>query len=106
MSTDGHLSIESSVDGKTARVRLIGELDLDGTDKATEALVEHAGSGITAVVVDASALTFLDSSGLRVLLQAREQLQESDVTLALENATGPVQRVLEMTGTLELLSGS
>ena len=104
--SDGHLSIESTVDDTTARVRLIGELDLDGTDKATEALVGHAGTGITAVVVDASALTFLDSSGLRVLLQAREQLEASDVTMSIENATGPVHRVLEMTGTLELLSGS
>ena len=106
MSGDGHLTIETSVDGSTANVRLIGELDLDGTDKATEALVGHAGTDVKSVVVDAGQLTFLDSSGLRVLLQAREQLKESDVTLSLENATGPVQRVLEMTGTLELLSGS
>jgi anti-anti-sigma factor len=106
MSGDGHLTIETSVDGGTANVRLIGELDLDGTDKATEALVGHAGTDVNAVVVDASGLTFLDSSGLRVLLQAREQLKESNVALSLENATGPVQRVLEMTGTLELLSGS
>jgi anti-anti-sigma factor len=104
--SEGHLSIESSVEGDTATVRFIGELDLDGTDRATEALVEHAGSGVTTVVLDAGSLTFLDSSGLRVLLQAREQLQESNVALALENATGPVQRVLEMSGTLDLLTGS
>ena len=104
--SDGHLTIESAVDGTTARVRLIGELDLDGTAKATEALVEHAGTAVTAVVVDAGALTFLDSSGLRVLLHAREELQTAGVTLSLENAIGPVQRVLEMTGTLELLSGA
>jgi anti-anti-sigma factor len=106
MSGDGHLNIESTVDGGTATVKLIGELDLDGTDKATEALVGHAGTDVKNVVVDASGLTFLDSSGLRVLLQAREQLSDADVTLSLENATGPVQRVLEMTGTLELLAGS
>ncbi|MEY2406994.1 MAG: hypothetical protein QOF97_1391 [Acidimicrobiaceae bacterium] len=104
--SDGHLRIESSAEGTTARVRLIGELDLDGTVRATEALVSHAGTSVTAVIIDAGELTFLDSSGLRVLLQAREQLQEANVSLSLENATGPVERVLEMTGTLELLSGS
>src|SRR3954451_2062539 len=106
MSGDGHLNIESSVAGGTATVRLTGELDLDGTDKATEGPMGHAGTDVKKVVVDASALPFLDPSGLRVLLQVREQLSEADVTLSLENATGRVQRVLEMTGTLELLAGS
>src|SRR3954454_14568654 len=103
MSGDGHLNIESSVDGGTATVKLIGELDLDGTDKATEALVGHAGTDVKNVVVDASGLTSLASSGLRAPPQPREQLNEADVPPSLEKATAPVSRAPEMPGTPELL---
>ena len=51
-----------------------------------------------------SRLTFVDSTGLRVILAGRERLQGIGATLALDGASGVVERVLEMTGLRGLLA--
>jgi anti-sigma B factor antagonist len=55
-------------------------------------------------VIDVSGLSFLDSSGLRVLLLAAGRARESEHELLLTQPTEAVRRVLEMTGALDLLS--
>ena len=65
-----------------------------------------AAQGATAVVVDATGLNFIDSSGLRALLSAREQLEGAGVSLQVTDLSPAVERVLDMTGTRELLTGS
>jgi stage II sporulation protein AA (anti-sigma F factor antagonist) len=103
MGDSPHLDIATSQEGPVARVRLAGELDLDGVGVVTGALTELAGNGATSVLVDASGLTFLDSSGLRALLSGRKALGDVNVSLVIEQASPAVERVLEITGTRELL---
>jgi stage II sporulation protein AA (anti-sigma F factor antagonist) len=102
---EGHLSVESAVEGRTARLTLAGELDLSGVDAIAEKLDEFAEGDLDAVVIDASGLTFLDSSGLRALLSGREQLREKGIELRVADASAAVTRVLDMTGTRTLLEG-
>lgn len=52
-------------------VALHGELDIASADGLADALVEAAGS---AVVVDLSGLTFMDSSGIAALVFARSRI--------------------------------
>ena len=103
MGESPHLDIATSIDGTTARVTLAGELDLDGVESVTSALTGLAREGATTVLVDASGLTFLDSSGLRALLSGRQALGDVDVPLIIEHASPAVERVLEITGTRALL---
>jgi anti-anti-sigma factor len=98
-----HLAIDSSVEGSVAHVRLVGELDMDASDEVNEALVALARNGATSVVVDASGLTFIDSSGLRALLSGRQALGDVDIPLVIDQASPAVERVLEITGTAALL---
>lgn len=104
--SEGPLAVSAVVDGTVGRVTLTGELDLDGAGAVGEELLRLPDGGATEVVVDASGLTFLDSSGLRALLSAREQLESAGATLRLESVSPAVERVLEMTGTRALLTGS
>lgn len=106
MGGSAHLDVETSAAGEVARVRLAGELDLDGVEAVTSALVQLAEEGATTVLVDASALTFIDSSGLRALLSGRQALGDVNVSLIVEHASPAVQRVLEITGTRALLQPS
>jgi anti-sigma B factor antagonist len=100
-----HLTIQSSVEGTQALVRLSGELDIDGAPEVSSRLSDLATKALDTVVLDVSGLTFLDSSGLRAILSARNELQSTGATLVLEGVTGTVERVLDATGLRELLTG-
>jgi anti-anti-sigma factor len=103
MAEAAHINVTTDVSGEEAVVRLAGDLDLDGAGAVTETLVSLGTGPVRQVVVDASEITFLDSSGLRALLSAREQLEKADVVLKVDSPSAAVSRVLEMTGTKELL---
>ena|SRR3954449_13234777 len=103
MADGTHINMSTAVNGDEAVVRLRGDLDLDGAGPVAETLVKLGEGAVRHVVVDASEVTFLDSSGLRALLSAREQLDKVDVVLRVDSPSPAVERVLEMTGTRQLL---
>jgi anti-anti-sigma factor len=104
---EGHLSVETSIDdaAHTARVALAGELDLNCVDAVTTEFDNLGEQGLHTVLVDASGLTFLDSSGLRALLAGSEKLQAKRVQFRVVNASPAIARLLDMTGTRSMLEG-
>jgi anti-anti-sigma factor len=56
------------------------------------------------VEVDCSVVTFIDSSGLRVLLETDRRLRESRRTLVLLEPSPVVTRLLEITDTTSVLT--
>lgn len=54
------------------------------------------------VVLDCSGVTFLDSMGLRVLVQLRNDLAANGHDFALAGPSEPVRRVLELAGVQSL----
>jgi anti-anti-sigma factor len=100
------LAITSSVVGPEARVSLTGELDIHSAPDVTASLADLAQQHVQSVVIDVAGLTFLDSSGLRALLSARNELQTVGAAFSLEGVSGTVERVLDATGLLGLLTGS
>lgn len=101
--TPGGLTISSVVDGSTVRVVLRGELDLSGAQKMEEHMAAVDGDSPRRVVIDLSGLAFIDSTGLRLLLQADALAQEHGYELALRPGPAAVQRVFEVTGALDVL---
>lgn len=71
-------------------MRLIGELDLAGVPEATAALAPADGD----LVVDCSALTFLDAAGLGVLIDAHRTRQAAGGELILVDPAPCVTRLL------------
>ena len=56
------------------------------------------------IVLDLRWVPFKDSTGLRLLIRHRERARAEDATLRIDIAPGgAVHRLLELTGTLELL---
>ncbi|MFH9352183.1 STAS domain-containing protein [Kitasatospora sp. NPDC017646] len=74
-----------------------GEIDLDTAPhlrrEISRALAEHQE-----VVLDLSEVTFMDCSGLGVLVRARNQADRSGRRLVLRGIGRPVTRLLELTG--------
>jgi anti-sigma B factor antagonist len=83
-----------------ATIRLSGEHDLSSAGDLTQTL-DGLISEQRSVTVDLSATTFVDSSTLAALLEARERSREAGVelTLTMPPETAPaVRRVVEITG--------
>jgi anti-sigma B factor antagonist len=59
----------------TVVVSLAGELDLYNAHEVREALLECCAEGPTRLVVDLSAVKFIDSTALGVLIEARTKLE-------------------------------
>jgi anti-anti-sigma factor len=75
---------------------LTGELDLDTAAQLQTALDEVRGNGFDQIVVDLRAVTFLDSTGVELLM--REEQKGGGFSIAYRD--GPVKRILEITGLL------
>jgi anti-sigma B factor antagonist len=91
-------------DGRRALVRLAGELDLQVADHVGTAVEELLDAGCAAVVVDLRELSFLDSSGVHMLIEARRSAERRRRRLALIRGPRNVQRVLQITGTEALFA--
>lgn len=81
--------------GRVVTVR--GELDLAAADNLWKKIEPLLKPGIV-VVLDGTQLSFLDSSGLRVLLQAHKRAENDGAVFRLVAPQPPVQRVLELAG--------
>ncbi len=77
----------------------IGELDLSNADLLAKAISGARETGASALVLDLTGLSFMDSSGLRILLDTWNEAQVSDRRLTLVvPKDGIVRRVLEVSG--------
>ena len=98
------LSVDTSTEGASAVLRVGGELDVHTAPALTEALAAAFDGGATAIEIDTSDLRFCDSSGIQVLVQAREQALANGGRITLTGVHGPVEKVLTVTGLLDLFS--
>ena len=80
-------------------IALRGDLDASTADAVEAALSEGEASDAEQIVVDLSDLSFLDSTGLRVLLQATARSESDSNRLRLVRGPRRVQRVFELTNT-------
>ncbi|WP_433795374.1 STAS domain-containing protein [Actinoplanes sp. CA-252034] len=93
-------------DGAATRLTLRGELDMETGDLVEEQVARVLAGRPAELVVDLEGLTFCDSSGIDVLLAARETAVRAGVAFRVTRPSGIVLRSLTITGVLPLLTGS
>ena len=84
-------------DGDTVVVRLAGELDLYNAHEVRDVLLDESGKRPERLVVELSRVTFVDSTALGVLVEARAKLPNRQGFLV----AGPqveTRRALEISG--------
>ncbi len=77
-----------------------GEVDAHSSESFATALVA-AGEQATAVKIDLSGVTFMDSSGLRVLVAAQQRAEAGGPTLVLRSPSRQIVRLLDLAGLTE-----
>ncbi len=82
---------------------LSGELDLLTAPELEAALSEAQGEPHELLAIDLSQLTFMDSSGLAVLVGAKESADASGRRVVLRRPGPQVRRLLALVGLLEYL---
>jgi anti-sigma B factor antagonist len=90
-------TVTVSTEGDRATVVLKGELDLAGIDSAKQAIDQAEEVPGRMVVLDLSELTFMDSTGLEVVLRAARRASESGRRLVVARPSHYVKRLLKMT---------
>ena len=97
--TDGALHITTSTSG----LHLRGEIDAHSVTLLASHLDPLPGSSGD-VVIDLSGVGFVDSSGLRVLLEAHQRAKAEARRLVLSGSSRPVLRLFEISGLMEYLN--
>jgi anti-sigma B factor antagonist len=84
-------------------ISLEGELDMASAPLLQAALEDAEADATSALVLDLRELRFMDSTGLRIILWARERLRSRGQELALTVGSSQVQRLLSVSGVGEHL---
>jgi anti-anti-sigma factor len=92
--------IQASVLSDAVSLLLLrGELDLAAAAMLRTRVEAAATRGL---IIDLREVTFIDSSALRELLNARQALERHGSRLVLSGVPAPVRRLLDLTGTARL----
>lgn len=83
----------------TIVLEFVGELDLGVASEAAEAMTAALFSpGASVVVIDLHGLRYMDSTGIRCLVEAKAIADTKGTRMAILNGSGPSHRVLTLTG--------
>jgi anti-sigma B factor antagonist len=94
---------ETDRDGDVVWVRPIGELDLDTAPQLDRELEAARAVGAGRVVLDLRTLTFMDSTGLRLVIRWDTAAREQGFAFAVVPGPEVVQRVFRLTGMDEVI---
>lgn len=98
--------LEISMDraGDEATVVVNGEVDLESSASLSDAL----GEVLTCrtVSLDLTGVGYMDSTGLRAILVAREDIEQAGGTFRISSASNIVTRLMEISGVGGLLGGA
>lgn len=99
MSTAEVVGEGSDGDDGVVLVRLRGELDVGCAREVRAAIDEAVGAaGVTRIELDMAEVSFIDSTGIGVLVGAMQRARAEGQELEIVAASSPVRRVLDMTG--------
>jgi anti-sigma B factor antagonist len=105
--TDGRREPDLRIDrhrvGHRTLLRVSGEIDIDTAPTVRSAIDAALERGALELWIDLSPTTFMDSSGVHLLLDARRTVGSLARRLAIICPPGAVRRVLEISGVADTL---
>ena len=97
VAVPGNFEVLTTRDGATLVVSPRGEIDMATVDLLREAVERDQQPG-DALVIDLRAVGFMDTSGLRYVLELNDLSQQDGFSLVLVRGPSGVQRVFEVSG--------
>ncbi|OBH82964.1 STAS domain-containing protein [Mycobacterium scrofulaceum] len=100
-----NLSLNTTTSGRSACVRVSGDLVYETVDAMVDAAVRVLGQqpALTHLHLDLAELAFCDSAGLSGLLLVHRRSAQAGVLLHLDHRPRFLDRILDLTGTFEHL---
>ncbi len=89
--------LKTTQEDRTARIAFFGELDLASARRVEEELERVEGSGPERLVLDLRGLTFMDSTGLRLITSADSRAREQGRRVTIVQGPDAVKRVFTIT---------
>ena len=96
------MTIEKNINGAAATLKMIGRLDTT-TAPELEAAIDGCVAGIHDLVLDCSALEYVSSAGLRVILKA-QKLMNAQGSMKLTQVNETIMEVFDITGFADILT--
>ena len=96
------MTIEKTITGTAAVLKIVGRLDTT-TAPELEAAIDGCVAGINALELDCSALEYVSSAGLRVILKA-QKLMNAQGGMKLTNVNETIMEVFDITGFADILT--
>jgi anti-sigma B factor antagonist len=97
-------TLEHDPVGDTHLIAAAGELDISATSELSAIFAMAAAGPQPSVVLDLTAVSFIDSSAISTILRAAQQLEGAGKRMHIVAAEGPVRRLLEITGAAQRFS--
>jgi anti-sigma B factor antagonist len=94
----GPLTIRMEQDRNSIVLRATGELDIASAPGLEHSLLHVLESGASSIVVDLTAVSFIDPAGLRVLLWAAGRSSEDGDRLRIDCGSPAVRQLIDLTG--------
>lgn len=93
------LTVTRSSENGVPVLAVTGELDMSNADALRAAVASSGAESSGRLIFDLSALSFMDSAGIAVLLEAAERIG----SVSLRSPARAVWRVIELTGLTQVL---
>ena len=90
-------------EGNIATIHLDGEIDMDVTEKAKEAIFPHIDSG-KEVHLNLSNVQYMDSSGISVLIESHQKALEKNTKVIIKDVSKSVLKVIMMAKLEQILN--
>ena len=100
------LQVASGRQGDEHVISLSGELDLANVGALQSEVLRIESSDCSNIVFDLRKLEFLDSTGVAVLAETHRRATDRGTKVSVAVADGPVRRVLQVSGMLDVLGES
>ena len=96
------MTIEKNLNGTELTVTITGRLDTT-TAPQLEAEFKQSITGVEKLVLDFTALEYLSSAGLRVLLAAQKVMNKQG-EMIIKNVNETINEIFEVTGFIDILT--
>ena len=96
------MTIEKNLNGTELTITIVGRLDTT-TAPQLEAEIKQSIDGVEKLVLDFTALEYLSSAGLRVLLSAQKVMNKQG-EMIIKNVNETIKEIFEVTGFIDILT--
>jgi anti-sigma B factor antagonist len=98
------LRVETEDRDGAAVVTAAGEIDAATADSLKQAISSSLDAGVRRVLVDFAEVTFIDSTGLGVLVKAHRNAEAADASFGVVHPTRQTRKLIGVLGLDELLN--